>query len=152
MIDTVVLRIHDVKKYRSIVKTIDLLNKKGHTTQSAKVDGKEFRKLMDNGHKLGESLEILKMNGSGEFLVKTKFVKHAGASSHYNLAWAINYTANFIELNFSIPKYVYGSNILMFVDHLGDRSFDFTSCSQLRPNFERTPDLFGRFLNEFFRK
>ena len=151
MLDTVVLRIHGVKKYRTIVKTIDQLNEKGYSIQSGKVDGKELRKLQDNGFKLGETLDILKMHGSGEFLVKTKFLKHPASSSHYTLACMINYTGNFIELNFSIPKYVYGSNVIMFADHLGDRDFDFSSCSQLQPNFERTPDLFMRFLKEFFK-
>src|SRR5215204_2775726 len=114
MIDTVILRIHGVKKYRSIIKTLDLLSNKGFTTTSAKVDGKELRKLTDNGHKLDHALDILKMNGSGEYLVKTQFAKHQNASNHYNFAWMANHTADYIEFNFSIPKYVYGSNVLMF--------------------------------------
>lgn len=152
MIDTLVLRIHNIRKYRSVLKTLDQFNNKGYTTQTAKVDGKEIQRLRDTGlHNTGEILDILKMNRTGEFLVKTQYAKHAGASSHYTFAWMANHTANFIEFNFSIPKYVYGSNVLMFIDHLGDRDFNFTECQQLQHNFDRAVPRLERFLSEFFK-
>ncbi len=152
MIDTVILRIHGTKKYRSIIKTLDPLSNKGFTTSSAKVDGKEFQKLRDQGyHNTGEMLDILKMHRTGEFLVKTQFAKHQNASNHYMFTWMASYTANYIEFNFSIPKYVYGSNVLLFVDHLGDRDYSFHECWELKPNFERAVGRFERVIDEFFR-
>jgi hypothetical protein len=152
MIDTIILRIHGVRKYRSIEKTLDPTGTNGYTTSAGKVDGKEIQRLRDSGiHNTGEILDIMRMNKTGEFLVKTKFSKHQNASNHYTFAYMVNHTANYIEFNFSLPKYIYGSNVLLFVDHISDRNFAFSECWQLEPNFERAADRFQRFINDFFR-
>lgn len=38
-------------------------------------------------------------------------------SSHYSIACHINYKADFIEFNFSIPKFRYGTNLFQFIDY-----------------------------------
>jgi hypothetical protein len=153
MIDTVILRIHDVRKYRSILKTLDPADSKGYSTQSGKVNAAEIERLRDQGyHSPSEMLDILKLHRTGEFLVKTRFAKHQNASNHYSFAYMVNHTANYIEFNFSIPKYIYGSNVLMFVDHIGHRNFSFTDCQHLEYNCRRAVDKLERFLNEFFKQ
>jgi hypothetical protein len=151
MIDTLILRIHDIRKYRSILKTLDPTSTKGYTTSTGKVDGGEIQRLRDQGNDTGEILSIMKMNRTGQFLVKTQFASHQNASNHYTFAYMVNHTANYIEFNFSIPKYVYGSNVLLFVDHIGDRNFAFSECWELEANFERALNRFEQFINEFFR-
>lgn len=151
MIDTIILRIHGTRKYRSIIKTLDNCDSKGFTTKTGKVDKAEMARLRNQRiHSTDEILDIMKMNGTGEFLVKTKYAKHQNASSHYTFSWMANYTADYIEFNFSIPKYVYGSNVLMFTDHIGDRDYTFHDCWHLKTNFERGAGRLGRFINEFF--
>src|SRR5688572_548370 len=108
MIDTVILRIHGTKKYRGLIKHLTKHNTRGYRTESAKVDGKDVDHLRKMGYKKeGEILSILKMQRSGEFLIKSEVGKHQNASNHYNFSFFANYTADYVELNFSIPKFVY---------------------------------------------
>ncbi len=152
MIDTVILRIHDIRKYRSIIKTLDPAQTKGCTIQTATVDGKEIKKLRNQGvFDTKEILDIMKINRTGEFLVKTQFAKQQNASNHYAFAWRADYTGNFLEFNFSIPKYLYGSNILMFTDHIGERGYNVYDCSRLKHNFEIAWGRFGKFINQFVK-
>jgi hypothetical protein len=152
MIDTLILRIHDVRKYRNLVKSLDIHNVKGFTTESAKVNGEDLDMLRRQGFKeFKDQLSILKRNGSGEFLVKTKVAKQLNASNHYSFAYFVNYTANHIEFNFSIPKYTYGSNVLMFVDHIGDRAYNYSDCSEIEHNIQRAYDRLEKFVIQLFR-
>src|SRR4051812_44971312 len=117
MIDTIILRLHGVRKHRSVIKSLDLLNTKGYTTSQGKVNPKEVMRLRNMGiTDTGEILSIMRMNGTGEFLLKTKVAKHVNASNHYAFTYFVNYTQDYIEFNFSIPKYLYGSNVVQFVD------------------------------------
>jgi hypothetical protein len=49
MIDTVILRIHDTKKHRALIKFLDPTNSKGYTTEDARVDGKDVDRLRKQG-------------------------------------------------------------------------------------------------------
>jgi hypothetical protein len=69
-------------------------------------------------------------------------------SSHYALTYYVNYTMNFIEFNFSIPKHIYGSNILMFTEHLADSHFSMVACSDLKYAMNKS----FKFLDAFIRK
>jgi hypothetical protein len=152
MIDTIILRIHNTSKYSAVIKHLDILDVKGHSTESIKVDGAEVRKLRKKGIKGGaEIIDALRLNRTGEFLLKIKVAKHVNASNHYTFAYFVNYTMDFIEFNFSIPKYTYGSNVLMFVDHLGHRDYTYHFCSELEHNIERSFTLLEKFLEGFFK-
>lgn len=152
MIDTIVLRIHGVKRYRNILKSLDQLNTKGFTTSIAHVKGKDIDKLRSQGHQSpGEILNILKKQGSNEFLIRAKFAKAPNSSGHYYFVYRVDYIKDFIELNFSVPKYVYGSNVLLFVDHIGDKNYSFHECWGLEHNLKAAFDRFRRFLMELFK-
>ena len=152
MVDTIILRIHGTEKYRSLINNLDKLDVKGYNMESMKVKGKDIHKLRRMGVKDdGELIDILKMNGSGQHIMKTKVVKHMNASNHYLLTYFVNYTADYIEFNFSIPKYVHGSNVLLFVDHMGDPAYTYHDSSTLEFNFVRAFDRLERFLHTFFR-
>jgi len=110
------------------------------------VDGKEVSRLRSQGVKnQGELLSILKMNKSGEFLIRTQFAKHQNASSHYMFTWMVNHTADYIEFNFSIPKFIYGSNVLnkyplkcplkrkTLIEHKPDKGLKFTCARDWIP-------------------
>jgi hypothetical protein len=123
------------------------------TTSLAKVDRRELDKLRNIGiTKPSDMFSIVKMNRTGEFLVKTKHAKHVSASNHYSFAYMVNDPADYIEFNFSIPKYKYGSNVLMFVDHLGEREFTFHECWHLEHNLKRAFTKLMRFLQIFFKR
>jgi hypothetical protein len=107
MVDTVILRLHDVVKYETLSRNMDTQNCVGITTATGKVDKAEISKLHSEGIRDSkEVIDILRRNHSGEFILKTKFAKKVNASNHYTIAYSVNYTANYIEFNFSIPKYL----------------------------------------------
>jgi len=152
MIDTLILRLHDTVKYQNLIKNLDILENKGYQTETGKVEKGDVSKLRSQGiRKSTEIVDMLKLNRTGEFIVKTKVAKQQNASNHYSFAYFINYTANFIEFNFSVPKYTFGSNVLMLVDHYSDPNYSYHYCSQLEHNIERSFDLLSRFLHQFFK-
>src|SRR4051812_48369283 len=111
MIDTIILRIHDTAKYGNLIRNMDTANLKGYTTETGRIESGEISRLQRQGiRKSTHIVDMLKMNRTGEFLVKTKAAKQVNASNHYSFTYFINYTKNHIEFNFSIPKYCYGSN------------------------------------------
>jgi hypothetical protein len=73
------------------------------------------------------------------------------ASYHYSFAYFINYTKDFIECNFSIPKYKFGSNVLMFVEHWNDRDFKYYEASTMEYNLNKSFTLLETFLKNFLR-
>src|SRR5215218_2189276 len=152
MIDTIILRIHGVKKYRGAIKQLDRFDQKGFTTSEATVYKEDIKRLNNQGiTDMGEQLQIMKMHRTGQFLIKSKVAKQQNSSNHYTFAYFVNYMHDFIEFNFSIPKYVYGSNVVMFVDHIGDKKYNFSDCAQIEYNIERAYDRLLRILRHIFR-
>ena len=74
-------------------------------------------------------------------------------SSHYYLAYRIDIARDFIEFNFSVPKYLYGSNIFQFVPHPGDVNYreDFSfSTGYVDITFQRLMMFISDFIYERF--
>jgi hypothetical protein len=153
MIDTVILRLHNLRKYETLIRRLDLQRQKGHgyTTETARIRKEEVSKLRNMGFDDSkEIIDILKINRTGEFIVKTQVGKQMNRSSHYAFSYFVNWTADYIEFNFSVPKYRFGSNVLMFVEHNVDRDYRFYECSTLKHNLRRVPTLLISFLKHFF--
>ncbi|WP_336517551.1 phage/plasmid replication protein, II/X family [Pollutibacter soli] len=152
MIDTVILRIHDIAKYSTLIKNLDVQDRNGFTTELGVVDRGEMLSLIKSGYrKPKQFISILRMNRTEDFLVKSKVAKHMNSSNHYELTYFVNYTNNYLELNFSIPKYVFGTNILMFVEHFGDKNYSFHMNVNLEYNIRRSFNLLQKFLKFFFK-
>jgi len=151
MVDTIILRLHDVVKYETLIRNMDTQNCEGITTATGKVDKAEISKLHSEGIKDSkEIIDILRRNHSGEFILKTKFAKKVNASNHYTIAYSVNYTANYIEFNFSIPKYIFGSNVVMFVEHNIDKEFILFKNATIEHNIEKAFERLDGFLKQFF--
>ena len=125
---------------------------KGYSTETARIDREEIAEIRQKGfRKASDILDVLRVNRSGEFLLKTKSAKQVNASNHYAFTYFIDYTKNYVEFNFSIPKYIFGSNILMFVDHYGDKQYAYHTCSELDHNINRAFERLHQFLKVFFK-
>lgn len=153
MIDTIILRVHNTRRNKSLIRSLELQSKNnGYSTEFAKIDSKDVKMLRRQGfNDTKEILSILKMQRTGEFLIKSKVSKQVNASNHYTFAYFINYTKDYIEFNFSIPKYIYGSNVLMFVDHITDKGFVLSDGSTMEYNIERAFEKLRGFLIQLFR-
>lgn len=117
MIDTIVLRIHNIDKYRIIYEQFYRPQKeKGQVTQA----------LVDKS--TGELKQVdyvyqLVYHDTDRFLPLMHRSSKYVASSHYQLSYLVNTQKNFLEFNFSIPKYVWGTNVMQFVN-IFDQSGD----------------------------
>jgi hypothetical protein len=152
MIDTAVVRLHGVRKHQNLLKSLRRPGTKGYTVKEGRVDPKKVQELRKMGvTDTTEIIRLLQINNQDKFIVKTQVAKHVNRSNHYELTYFVNQTKDYIEFNFSVPKYAYGSNVLLFVDHILDRAYSFHECCELQHNFDRAYDRLRSFLREFFR-
>lgn len=129
MIDTIVLRIHDCDKYSHITKYIEKLDTQNYVK---KFHHSELVSLDQSSVLYGDTGNILTMSHRSTIGV---------ASSHYNVVVQNNYRRNYIEINFSIPKYVFSNNVCQFIDQ-HDQSTKHT--------FDKLLNLLQRFFVEYF--
>lgn len=105
MIDTVVLRIHRLEeKYGHIVKYLNQVN-----TDTYK---KTFRHYANENPTKTSTL----FADTGRLLTLRSRTSINVPSSHYNISVDINKERDFIEFNFSLPKFLHSTNVLQFVD------------------------------------
>jgi hypothetical protein len=71
--------------------------------------------------------------------------KQMNASNHYAFTYFVHWTKDYIEYQFFYSKYTFGSNILMFVEHLHDRDYFFFQNSTVEHNVQRVPKLLMAF-------
>jgi hypothetical protein len=152
MVDTIVLRIHNLKKYDVLIKTLHLERNKGFKTKTVSVDQNEFDRLKGIGFGLRYTLDVMELNKSGEFLAKTEFSKKYNSSHHYAFVYRVDYSNDFIEFNFSVPKYKFGTNILMDVEHWWDVHYRLYECSTINHNVLYTVNNLIRFIQIFLAK
>jgi len=153
MVDTIVLRLHNLTKYNDLIKRLELKKTGGWTSEIAEVETEELQRLRGAGYKTSKQIiDILKINRTGEFLVKTQVGKHMNSSSHYAFTYFINWTRGFIEFNFSIPKYKFGSNVLMYVPHYIDKDFIYAYHSTIEHNLRIAPKMIRGFIIGFLKK
>src|SRR5690349_21782972 len=98
MVDTIILRIHDTAKYENLIRNLDVLDSKGYTTETTRIEKGKIPELQKKGfRKSTHIVDALKLNRSGEFLLKSKVAKQMNASNHYCFAYRVDYTKEYIE-------------------------------------------------------
>ncbi len=109
MIDNIVLRIHNLKKYSS---TVNILHRNKKTAATQIFTDTNMMNYLNE-----KPIHAVFYHNSDHL----ELVNHRNSitlpSSHYELAYVINFKADFIEFNFSIPKYRFGSNLFQFIDY-----------------------------------
>lgn len=147
MIDTIVLRIHDLHYHKELA---DYLNKEheGYSRETGEITKEDYDSFMNIRDK-NLHMEILKLHKKGQFLIRHKSQKLLNNSGHYFLNVFINYERDFLEFNFSIPKYYYGTNVFMYVPHFSDKSFAFHNNQSLQYSLDQAYDRLIRFLKYF---
>lgn len=147
MIDSIQLRIHNLEVHSRLV---DLLHKKGVEGQSS------YFKEMDGGditrHNLQKRVHFHHfftdhLNGNTVESNYRNYIK----SHAYDLAYSINFVQGFIELNFSVPKYLYGTNIFQFVPHSNDDDYmQYYSCDEFSEMMNSVYSRLKKFILWFF--
>jgi hypothetical protein len=151
MIDTIVLRVHDLKKHSDMVHFMNL-NFKGTSKNTIQIDKTEYENIakspfMDEKH----IIDYFRNDKTGTHLVRYKSQERLNNSGHYYFHAFENRDRNFLEFNFSIPKYKYGTNVLMLVQHFWDRDFQYHNCQLLDYNLKKSYDFLINFIGMFFK-
>lgn len=114
MIDTVVLRIHNLTKYDALTKVLTNYSKdsatKIHTFAELDSEGKQIIKKVSEVH-----LSIF--GDSGRHIVLNHRGTRGLGSGHTDIAYMVSREKDYLEINFSIPKFKYGSNVLQFISY-----------------------------------
>lgn len=130
MIDTIVLRIHRVKeKYSHLVKYLEQINPKSY---AKKFHHEGLENISKTSILYGDTGHVLDLTHRSSINI---------ASSHYSISFFINETRDFIELNFSIPKYLYTTNVMQFIDQHNTSS---------RHCYDKLINLLSEFFNKYF--
>jgi len=148
MIDTIIIRIHDLERHKALVRYINKENE-GYSSGLASISKEDYNSFK-NVRDPNFLLELLRLHKKGKFLIRRKFQKRLNNSGNYFLSVVINNERDFLEFNFSIPKYLFGTNVLMHVPHFNDRSFAFYKNKELKYCLDQAYDRLFMFLKYFF--
>jgi hypothetical protein len=131
MIDTIEFRLNHVSNYNLIKSQFEGSTKVGATTFTVDEDtGECFN---------ATKIRAMLFHDSDTIVPLTKRSSIYIASSHYNLSYVYNAAQDYLEFNFAVPKYKYGTNILQFI------RYNSQSC-------ETTYELLNQFINEWVKK
>jgi hypothetical protein len=145
MIDTVVLRLSNLKTHHDIYSA---LSRPGFNTVFKKSKHLDFKEIED--HMAGYVRSVVNYGDTGKEFTESLRGKVHIPSSHYYVAFSINDSKDYIEFNFSIPKYLWGNNVAQFVRSVKNKAFvaglDYKWTEQTKIVFSRLV----RFINMFF--
>lgn len=114
MIDTINLRLSNVRSYPLT---------KLRFEQTAKTGNTSFEIHEDTGEVIENTrIRALLHHDTGNIIPLTKRNNMYIASSHYSLSYRYNIAADCVDFDFSIPKYLYGSNIIQFIKYFDQGS------------------------------
>ncbi len=145
MIDTVELRIHDLDKYQHIEQFLTKETVHGKTRYLKFIGDTEFilksRKIM---------LRETAYHDTAITRVENHYNKHFVPSSHYFIVYKIDPLKNFIHFNFSIPKLLYGTNIMQFVLDCFHPYFDRGKHNTIEQQINEFPKRFRKVIEYCF--
>jgi len=139
MIDSICLRLHGLKHHIKAVSIIENVEKSYSVVQT------------NENLKTAEQRDFIQYHDTGKYLMLTPFKKYTFANkklgSHvYSIACKVDHNKDFIEFNFSIPKYLYGNNVSEFI-----KMDDFERKDGFKDNVKGVYENFFKFIDYFFR-
>jgi hypothetical protein len=148
MLDSIVFRIHDLQKHAQLYKFLDRQGVTGSSIKGKKYDNPENVPAMFERKIYMKQIFVDYESGkTQDFVYRNHLPSH-----HSDLAYSINIERNFIEFNFSIPKYLYGTNVFQFVRHHFDKDYFSTRFSTIEQIQDLIYDDLRAFLTWFFEK
>jgi len=139
MIDTIVLRLHALENYESLIDFI-LTDRRGMSNGFA-VDDSVVTPLRF------QYLHFTETNHS-RLSYKT-YLKIP--SSNYDVMVSYIQFKGYIEFSLSVPKYLYGTNVLMFTKHRSEPYLvNMNDENDLQKSFDYTFKMLGNFIRQFF--
>lgn len=127
MIDTIVIRVHNISVNHLLMNNIlkeNFIQAKTRYTNGETLDKKAIF--------YGDTNKILPISIHTQMKIP---------SSHYTLNLRPNFERDFIEFNFSIPKFIYSTNVMQFID-MADHSPEYT--------YDKLIHFLENFFNRYF--
>ncbi|MBN8785456.1 MAG: hypothetical protein J0I84_00045, partial [Terrimonas sp.] len=110
MIDTIVLRIHNISKYKRLYDQFYRPTKEKNSITKAYID-EDSGEYMEMGYSAAlvfhDNNRVLPLMHRSAVYVP---------SSHYSVSYVISTQKDFLEFNFSIPKYIWSTNVMQFIN------------------------------------
>jgi hypothetical protein len=131
MIDTILFKLNNVSKYPLTLTKFEHATRTGETNFMVDYDTGEF---LEN-----RKVRAILHHDSDTIIPLSKRSKLHIPSSNYNLSYFYNITQDFITFEFSIPKYIWGTNIIQFIKYFSQDA-------------NTTYDYLIDFVNGFFLK
>lgn len=150
MVDTIVMRIHDLRKHHDLVKFVNT-NFKGTSKHSAQIPKEEVDELRKSP--LADDkfiVDYFRNSKTGTHIIHYKSQERLNTSGHYYFHAFENRDRDFLEFNFSVPKYKWGTNILHFARHMWDKDFVYYKHSSIMYNLNESYALLISFIKSFF--
>jgi hypothetical protein len=144
MIDTIVLRVHGVVKYAEFLQFLMQYPQAIRRQTGLVLNPGDFR--------LGVTMIQFNDRLRQTYMLNGKVM----TSSHYSVAFFCPEGADYIELNMSIPKVVYGTNIMQFIPHLHETqkrypAHVYSKVSEVQDiAYDRLRIFFDRFFQQYF--
>jgi hypothetical protein len=151
MVDTIVMRVHDLRKHKDMVNFVNI-NFKGTSKNTILID-KAAHDNMAKSPFMDEKniIDYFRNHKDGIHLVRYKSQERLNNSGHYYFHAFENRDRDFLEFNFAVPKYIWGTNILMLVEHFWDRDFQYHRSQSIDYNLKKSFDLLINFISRFFK-
>lgn len=143
MIDTVEFRIHDITAHLRLAEFLDRTNAGTGKTVSLREAADDFTVKQKVIHK-----KYIHFHDTGSLHQVSHF--NELKSSHYTIAYCIDYQRDFIRFNVSVPKYVFGVNILHYNTQPGTKHFSAYHHSSIQHNLLEVYDRLRHFFKRFF--
>jgi hypothetical protein len=145
MIDSIHLRLHNLQKYRALFNQL-----KNHSDRDIY---EETASMPDNKNTIVWRLKVAEYKSDGRTLMRSD--GHKLTSSHYKLYWSLPWgeSSPHVDLNFSIPKMLYGTNIIQFVKHKTEPfNLSDIQMNDYKWNQDNTHKRLMHFLRHFFER
>ncbi len=143
MIDTVEFRVHDLKKHLRVVQWLDRqMTRTGKTI--SKVEDDEVWTVEQKVN----FRTLIKYHDTGNEHTVAHF--NELRSDHYSIAYKIDYIRDFVSFNVSVPKYIFGTNILLYNRPPQDKNYSYVHHSTIERNLHEAYKRLFRFFNRFF--
>lgn len=143
MIDTVIFKIHDLKLHEPLCYYLNSKITNSGFSVKMVTDDSDFSEPVKRNFKT-----VLHYHDTGNSMEKADFRKLK--SSHYEIAFCIDYHNDCITFNLSIPKYFYGTNVLHTNTPPNHPKFNFFEHNTLKKNFSEAYNKLQQFFEHFF--
>lgn len=149
MVDTIVLRVHDLKYHYRLIEIVNRDFNDKYSNKEVEVPKEEFRDLTSKAF-ANDTMILNYFTTKNKTRIRYSSREKINNSGNYLLNAYVNRDRDFIEFSFSVPKYIFGTNVLLFTEHNWDKNFVYWRNKMLKYNLNSSYKWLSRFIKQFF--